>query len=203
MDSLLSAIRWRPGIGDPTFIGWFTVFAYACAAALALVANQSDPSDEDRRQRRGRKRLWLAVAFVMTCLCFNKQLDLQTLFTDLARVIAKEQGWYEGRRSVQLAFILLVLGGAVAFGGWLGWRFRFLWRDRWLLLAGLLFLLSFVAIRAVSFHHIDEFLGRRVFGFKMNWALELTGIGLVCAAAVMEWRRRGRPTRRSRMRAEA
>ena len=190
MDSLFSDIRWRPGIGDPSFMGWFTVFAYACAAVLALVANQSDPSGEDVRQRRIRKRMWLAAAFLMTCLCFNKQLDLQSLLTDIARVTAKAQGWYEGRRGVQKLFIVLVLAGAAAFGGWFMWRFRVFWRNHRLLLAGLLFLLSFIAVRAVSFHHVDVFLGHRVFGFKMNWALELTGIGLVCAAAMMQWRGR-------------
>ena len=194
MDSIISNIRWRPGIGDPSFVGWFTVVAYACAVVLALVANQSDPAGEDLPQRRVRKRLWLAVAFVMLCLCINKQLDLQTLFTDIGRVIAKEQGWYEGRRSVQLGFILAVFAGAAAFAGWLAWRFRLFWRRHRLLLAGLLFLLTFVVVRAVSFHHIDVFLGTRIFGFKMNWALELTGIALVCAAAVIEWR--GRDPRR-------
>src|SRR5687768_13748308 len=188
MELLLASIRWRPGIGDPSFMGWFTVAAYAAGAVLALVANQSDPSGEDIRQRRIRKRLWLAVAFVMLCLCFNKQLDLQSLFTDIARVIANEQGWYEQRRGVQKGFILVVIAGAAAFGGWFMWRFRQFWRSHMLLLAGLLFLLTFIVVRATSFHHVDVFLGRRVMGFKMNWALELTGIFLISLAAVWEWR---------------
>jgi hypothetical protein len=195
MDLLLASIRWRPGIGDPSFMGWFTVFAYACGAVLALVANQSDPPGENVQQRRIRKRLWLAVAFVMLCLCFNKQLDLQSLFTDIARVIATEQGWYAERRGVQKLFILLVFAGAAAFGGWLMWRFQAFWRSHKVLLAGLLFLLTFIVVRAVSFHHVDVFLGRRVFGFKMNWALELTGIGLVCVAAIMQWRARSKTAR--------
>lgn len=189
MDLLLATIRWRPGIGDPSFMGWLTVAAYAAGAVLALVANQSDPSGEDIRQRRLRKRLWLAVAFLMLCLCFNKQLDLQSLLTDIARVIAQAQGWYEGRRGVQKGFILLVIAGAAAFGGWFMWRFQTFWRSHKVLLAGLLFLLTFIVVRAVSFHHVDVFLGRRVFGFKMNWALELTGIALICVAAILERRR--------------
>lgn len=195
MDTLLASIRWRPGIGDPSFMGWFTVAAYLGGVVWALVANQSDPPRETKPQRRIRKRLWLGVAFVMLCLCFNKQLDLQSLVTDIARVIAKEQGWYEGRRDVQKAFILLAMIGAATFGGWLMWQFRQFWRGHRLLLAGLLFLLTFVVVRAVSFHHIDVFLGRRVFGFKMNWALELTGIFLVILAAVLEWRGRARGPR--------
>jgi hypothetical protein len=190
MDTLLATIRWRPGIGDPSFMGWFTVAAYACAAVLALFANQSETSGEDVPQRRVRKRLWLAVAFLMTCLCFNKQLDLQSLFTDIGRVIANEQGWYEQRRGVQKGFILLVLVGAAVFGGWFMWRFQLFWRSHKLLLAGLLFLLSFIVVRAISFHHVDEFLGHEVAGVRMNWALELTGIALISLAAVREWRGR-------------
>jgi hypothetical protein len=189
MDPILSNIRWRPGIGDPTFMGWFTVFAYAAAVVLALYANQSPIRNEEARQRRIRKRLWLAVAFLMACLCINKQLDLQSLFTDIARVIAKEQGWYAERRGVQKAFILLVVGGAAAFGAWFMWRFQEFWRHHKLLLAGLLFLLTFIVVRAISFHHVDEFLGSELVGVRMNWALELTGIGLVCLAAIREWRR--------------
>jgi hypothetical protein len=188
----LSGMRWRPGIGDPTFMGWFTVAAYAGGAVLALFANQADPDGEDRPQRRIRKRIWLAVAFIMACLCVNKQLDLQTLFTDIGRIIAKGQGWYEGRRNVQKAFILLVLAGAAALGAWIIWRFQRFWRGHKLLLAGLLFLLTFIVVRAISFHHVDVFLGREIGGVRMNWALELGGIGLVSLAAVMEWRRRSR-----------
>ena len=195
MEIFLASIRWRPGIGDPSFMGWFTVAAYAVGAVLALVANQSDPSGEETRPRRIRKRLWLAVALVMTCLCFNKQLDLQSLLTDIARAIANEQGWYGERRGVQKGFILLVIAGAAVFGGWFMWQFQTFWRSHKLLLAGLLFLLTFIVVRAVSFHHVDEFLGHRVFGFKMNWALELTGIVLISLAAVMESRRGARSSK--------
>ena len=26
--------NWAPGIGDPSFMGWFTVFSYYCTALL-------------------------------------------------------------------------------------------------------------------------------------------------------------------------
>ena len=29
--------RWQPNIGDPTFMGWFTVFAYLLVAFLCLL----------------------------------------------------------------------------------------------------------------------------------------------------------------------
>ena len=49
----------------------------------------------------------------------NKQLDLQTAFTELGRVLAQTEGWYEQRRTVQFWFIDIVvavccLGGFAA-----------------------------------------------------------------------------------------
>ena len=32
--------RWRPGIGDPTVLGWATVVAYALSFVLCVVACQ-------------------------------------------------------------------------------------------------------------------------------------------------------------------
>jgi len=41
-------------------------------------------------------------------------------------------------------------------------------------------------IRAAGFHHFDEILGFRLFGAKMNWLLELTGIYTVFVAGLLE-----------------
>lgn len=79
--NLLHEIQWRPTIGDPTFMGWFTVAMYAVAMVLAA-----------RVWWIKKKRAWLFVAIVMAGLCVNKQFDLQSLFTDIGRVIAWHQG---------------------------------------------------------------------------------------------------------------
>ena len=51
-----------------------------------------------------------------------------------------------------------------------------------------MFLLTFIVVRAISFHHFDLFLKARVGGLKMNWVLELGGIALVALAALRERR---------------
>ena len=38
------ADHWRPGIGDPTFMGWLTVVAYFTAVPLCWMAGRSDQS---------------------------------------------------------------------------------------------------------------------------------------------------------------
>lgn len=177
----LAQYRWRPGIGDPTFLGWFTVVAYALAAILAASAGRriSLRDDSGRRSRR----LWFAVAGLMAFLCLNKQLDLQTLFTDIGRYAANHQGWYEQRRGVQKLFVLAVLGVALAGGGWLAWRGGPFWLGHRLLTVGLFFLLTFIVVRAISLHQFDVFNQSRVLGIRVNGMLELTGIFLVGLAA--------------------
>lgn len=180
----ISQVRWRPQIGDPSFMGWFTVAAYALAA-LAAALTAARPA----LQRPGepwRERLWWGVAIGLALLCVNKQLDLQSLLTDIGRVIAREQGWYEQRRDFQKWAVAGVALGAAALGLGFIWRFRRFWLGHKLLMVGVFFLLTFIAVRMVSFHHVDEVLGLRAGGMKMNWLLELTGIFLVTLAAVRE-----------------
>jgi hypothetical protein len=44
---------------------------------------------------------------------------------------------------------------------------------------GIVFLLMFILIRASSFHNMDSLIGYSLLGFKINWILELSGIGLI------------------------
>jgi hypothetical protein len=46
---------------------------------------------------------------------------------------------------------------------------------------GLGFLMTFVAVRAASFHHVDQWLRHGV--VRLNWALELGGIALIAFSA--------------------
>lgn len=168
-------IHWRPGIGDPTFMGWFTVFAYLAVAILAA-----------RVWHLKKERIWLFVALGMLALCVNKQFDLQSLFTDIGRAIAWHQGWIEKRRAVQKWFVLGVVAGGGLFGCWFVWRFYGFWKRHLLLAGGLVFLGTFIVVRAISFHHFDSILKLSVGGMKVNWILELGGIALIGAAAVRE-----------------
>lgn len=180
-----SELSWRPTIGDPSFMGWFTVVAYGVGAVLAALAARQKANSGSEVERR-ESRLWLAVAGGMVFLCVNKQLDLQSLFTDIGRIFARHQGWYQQRREYQRFFVAGVILGAGIFGWWSIQRFRTFWARHTLLAGGLLFLLTFIVVRAISFHHFEDFLRFHAFGAKMNWVMELTGIFLVCLAAARE-----------------
>jgi hypothetical protein len=180
-------IRWRPEIGDPTFMGWFTVFAYAMAACGALLA--AIKTGRTPRSEGASRRTWIAIAVLMLLLCVNKQLDLQSLFTDIGRVIAWKYGWYERRREFQKWFVIGVLAISIATTVLLAVRFRGFWKRSPLLGAGLAFLLTFIVVRAISFHHVDVFLNHAVAGVRMNWFLELSGIAMVGLAAFLDIRK--------------
>lgn len=189
-------LRWRPGIGDPTFVGWLTVAAYGIAAAGAVWAfagaraSQRRLAGEDQRaarDRRSMKQLWLLIAITMVLLGANKQLDLQTLLIQKIRQRAYVDGWYGDRRRYQVDFIVAMTLAALLAGVALSvWLRRSLARMA-LAIAGLGMLVLFVLIRASSFHYVDKLLSLGE-GLRLNAVFELSGIALVIGAAV-QWQR--------------
>ncbi len=174
---IISNNSWQPGIGDPTILGWFTVLSYFLTAFCCLKCGQKNKRD---------RWIWWGIATILFLLGINKQLDLQSLFTIIGKNIAIEQGWYEQRRLVQKNFIIVLITISCA-------SFMFILQGmgrkikRFILpLFGLFFLLTFIVIRAISFHHVDQLLGWQLAGFRLNWLLELTGISCVAIAGIRQ-----------------
>jgi hypothetical protein len=206
--SRMHEIRWSPSIGDPTVMGWVTVVAYfatawlcvrafqvekrgparplwASVAALARVMRKHWPHPPAPARRAA---LWLVLCAIMVALGINKQLDLQTLVTELGRWAAYAGGWYEQRRFVQAMFVLAIaICGAIGLAV-LWWLTRGQLRDFRLTLAGLALLVCFVVIRAASFHAIDELIHVEWLGIRMNWMLELGGIALMATGVIRRLR---------------
>lgn len=200
MSSLLTILstgtdgRWHPGIGDPTPLGWATVFAYFAAALAAVRAAslvRTRAADETRPvEALTVARFWTCVAMCMVLLGFNKQLDLQTWFTEVMRDLALTQGWYAQRQRYQVAFIgALAVSGMVALCA-LAWALRRVIGQVLGGTIGLVFISTFVLVRAVSFHHVDRMLGTG--RIRLNWVLELSGIAIIFVSAMRADARRGR-----------
>lgn len=168
--------RWQPGIGDPTIVGWATVVAYGVAAVLSLRCA--------RRTVIGLEHwFWVCSAIALVLLGINKQLDLQSLFTQIGRDMAMREGWYAERRVAQAAFIAaLAVSGLFALAGLL-WLVRRLPRATQAAGVGLVLLVVFIIIRGASFHHIDQMVGSSFEGIRVNWILELTPLLLISVAA--------------------
>lgn len=178
--------RWMLGIGDPTFVGWLTVAAYFTTAWLCLRAARRARGLGDPYAMPDPKIGWVWLGLVVLCaaLGVNKQLDLQSLVTQIGKDMARSQGWYEGRRIVQTIFVVTIgVAAAVAGGIGLYWL-----RDRlaqiWPAIVGAVLMTGFVVIRAASFHHVDWLLYRATGAIELNWIFELGALACISWAAV-------------------
>lgn len=170
-------------IGDPTFIGWLTVAAYMLAALLCAAFALRIDSIFSPQQRGRHRLLWWSFAVSLLLLGINKQLDVQTALTRFGRGLAYTQGWYDTRRIVQVWFIAGVALLGLVLLIMLGWSVRRVLRQYWLTLCGFIFLVSFIVIRATSFHYVDKILSLQLAGFRLNWILELGGITCIALSA--------------------
>jgi hypothetical protein len=183
--------QWQPGIGDPSIIGWLTVVAYFLTATLCGLC-WVWPRFIARQRYRSPGEFWLFLAVVLIILGINKQLDLQSWFTEFGRQVAIENGWYRQRREVQFQFIMALGLMAIAVFIGLG-RLWYVNRQRrpssrlalGLAVLGLGFLVCFILVRAASFHHVDHLLRWQLGGLTMNGFLELLGIGLIATGAIL------------------
>ncbi len=204
----MAAIDWTPTIGDPTIVGWLTVVAYLVTGWLCLRALQTEKAPPPRPLHKTvpaifrvlvkrwpsppaparRAAVWLVIAAIMFGLGINKQFDFQTLLTEIGRDLARDGGWYHLRRHVQVAFIIVVLILGLAGLAAMLWLTRGNLRDLRLPLLGLTLVGMFVVIRATSFQKVDILIKMDFAGIRMNWLLELGGIAIIAAGAIVRLR---------------
>ncbi|MBK9440014.1 MAG: hypothetical protein IPN53_01390 [Comamonadaceae bacterium] len=173
--------RWHPGIGDPNVTGWVTVGAYTLAMLLCYLCHSAAAPSPERR-------FWLVVTLLMAVFGVNKQLDLQTWFTEVGRDLALQQGWYQRRRFVQGIFIFFLMVGLFWLRAWLGIRLGNLSAGARQAGVGLVLLAAFVVMRASSFHHVDAMLGLSLANVRVNVVLEISAISVIAWAAVRRLR---------------
>lgn len=127
-------------------------------------------------QQRRLQLFYGSQALLLLGLGMNQYLDLLNRLTSYSRLAAMRAGWYNTRRLAQ--FDLIVGLGLAAFVGLLfaSWYFRPILRRHWLPLATAMGLLTYVAIRTVSLHAVDDIILERVRGVPLDWLFELSGI---------------------------
>ena len=171
--------QWSPGIGDPTVMGWLTVALYALGAWYSYRV----ATTHSNLLRPGEGALWWILVYGLLALGINKQLDLQSALTEIGRILARQQGWYEKRREVQILFTY----GVVTFATFAILAIVFRARKAPLVtlfaLAGSVCLLLFVVIRAASFQHFNLFVGSIIYDVGMNSILEVGGLCIIIVGA--------------------
>jgi hypothetical protein len=187
---IIFSTPFRPHIGDPTLLGWLTVLAYLIAAALSLACVWQAERIFGQNHLWQHRLIWGGLAAGLLFLGVNKQLDIQSWFTAVAKAIAYEQGWYDMGQRAQVLFIAGM--GIVSLGVLVvsAWFLRHVWRQYWLLGLGVLFLARFVIVRAASFYGVSlPELSRYTGGFRINWLLEIIAASVMALAAALNLRR--------------
>jgi hypothetical protein len=168
--------------GDHTFFGWMTVLAYFLASARAGFKVRL------ARLNNENGYFWIGLTVLLLFLGLNKQLDLQSNFTEMLRTMAKQHGWYEQRRTLQMVFVILmglslpILFISVRMIMTNSWRrYKVVW-------TGVILLFIFIVIRASSFHHVDLFFYKSIGSIRYYQALELLAIGLIFVGTYLEKR---------------
>jgi hypothetical protein len=171
-------VTWKPGIGDPTFIGWFAVLGYFVSAVLSTcVALRLTKINSSQR------KAWWILVVALVLLGLNKQLDLQGLLMELGRSFAYQEGVYEKRRFLQMIFLfVLTIATLIMVILWFRMN-RQSWREEGFMLVGSMFLVGFVLVRAASFHHFQEFFALPLGGVRLHRVIELFAIAWVATAA--------------------
>jgi len=177
---------WIPRMGDSTAWGWVMVVLYILSAFIAGRVAFRRPFP--LRSRTRESFFWACLCVGLGFLAINKQLDLQTLSTALARCTAVAQGWYDDRRAIQVAVILglglfavlLVIASVVLL--------RRTMRRSLLPILGAGFVVGFVMIRAVGFYQIDSLIGARLppalGSVSVNFLLEAPGPLLILLTGI-------------------
>jgi hypothetical protein len=184
---------WQASIAHADAADWVTVTAYLVAAILC-----SSAARHAWLQRNSRENLfWRFTAVLLLFLGINELLDLQTLLTMIGRANAKANGWYPDHRKIQYIFVVALAIGAVIFGAVILWLTRRMHYAVRLALGGLVFIALFILLRAASFHHLDEILGRGATEFPLGSIQEMAGILLIATASLLyTGRRSGAPRNR-------
>lgn len=169
-------LAWRPGLGDPSFMGWLTVAAYFAGAGLWFWRRPLAPA--------WARNFSAALAYGLLILGINKLFNFTGVMTALLQELAYQVQWYDQRRIGQTVILALLLAFSVVAAAYLFFRKIELSSGMRVALVGLVFLLALALGRAASLHAVDALLYRPIAGIKLNWVLELAGIGLASLPAL-------------------
>jgi len=197
-------------VNDPSLDGWATFLVYLVAAWLSLRNARSSAALAEAGGRRiaearSRRRFWLVLGALLLLLGLTRQLDLQQLAANLMRTLRRTDGVYGERSGLQLGLVLAI--GLFGVAGLLIALVSFRRAEASVLVAllGAALLFLFTAIRTISLHDIDQFLGRGV-GLphvRVNTLIELGLLALIALASFVFDRGLRREGESARLRALA
>ena len=165
--------RWSLQVGDPTISGWMITLAYLVAGFISIKTHRQKNEDEVEVQK-----VWLFLGIILICLGLNKQLDLQTIITDVGRWGATRLNLMEQRHLFKRVFILCLFISLVFFTYYLRIPLKMFMQKYRVVGFGCILIVTFVFCRALSFHifsiPFNEFLAK--YEVYIGWEIIALGI---------------------------
>ncbi len=192
ISNAFNKVEWSFESHDPAW-AWFIVGMYSIAALLclrALFCSQRSLFPKSIRKKCG--IFWGILFAVMLFLACNKQLDMQTYITAVAREVAHAQGWYDQRRAIQKEVIIVLGLIAFLFLSYLIYMIYNLPSSYKISMVGALFTFTFIGMRASSFHHLDHYVAQTIYGVKLHILIEICGSLIVSIGALLSVRSIGK-----------
>jgi len=175
---------WIVNRGDPTVIGWFiTLFYFFVFATSFYLLKKITPNISNNEYMW----FWYGVTILIILLGINKQLDIQMLFADFARLYAKVIGIFENRKPFQHKIISFLTTIGISIFSVMIYKFWYAPKRMWLALIGFCILFSFPIIRLVSLHSIESLLSISVLYIKIVDVIEILGITIVLIAIILNY----------------
>jgi hypothetical protein len=172
---------------------WMTVIYAMCAGFCVMADNRCEISNSSLESQLNLWRWYAATLFLMA---LNVLLRIDVEFVLWARTVTKSAGWYDMRRAVQLAALLMLMGCLAlcvkALQEYLlKWRLKHVSTASMIAFAGLLLLAVLLALRLVNFHYTDQVMNWRLGGLRMDRWIELFGLTMVMVGATAKVLQKG------------
>lgn len=170
--------KWQEAINLLDWPQFTFALLYGASAFLAYICARSSAD------HRPLHRFWLANSFFLLFIGIDNLLCISTFTIEWLRAIARLEGWYGTRRSLQyevlagLGLLLLLLGGRLS--GALDTAKQFIQPA----IAATALLACLFLLRTVSFHDTDAILQMRIAGQSAQRILEIFGLGFSVTGSV-------------------
>lgn len=168
MEQTVRDIHWTVGV-----LLTFLLYIIASVASWRLVETvRRSVGFAGSRERT----IWLIEAIVLFALAVSTAINAPGLATETLRAIAMDDGWYALRGNAQGQLIATLIGAfAVAAIVSVYWSRSAALPASLALLASML-LITFIVIRAISLHAVDQLVFMRIAGVTISSIFEAAGI---------------------------
>ena len=177
-NSTITALeKWQESIQLLDWPQFTLALLYGISALLAYICSRSSTD------HRPLHRFWIGNSAILLAIGVDSLIGFSSFATEWLREVARAQGWYEARHSLQyevlmgLGLLLLLLVGRLSGAIDAGKPFIQPAIAATALLSGLFLL------RAVSFHDTDSILQMRIAGQSAQGILEVMGLSFSLAGS--------------------